>query len=136
MSETLARDFYGDALAWGRKKYPDSPEQHHIGFAWIIAFACGDKSVKRAENPGTIRVEYGVTLIYSSKQPGQFTFEEAIKLLEIVCYGSITKKHADIYYKQGILEGDYLEDISAAKLILKKRQGISPCVIDVDREVN
>jgi hypothetical protein len=135
MSETPARDFYGDALAWGRKKYPDSPEQHHIGFAWIMKF-CQEKGVPRRSSPRTMRVEYAVTSIFRFRQPGTLIFEEAIRLVLGICYGPITPEIATIWYKDGPLNGDYLEDISAAKLILKKRQGISPCVIDVDREVN
>lgn len=134
MTENPIRDFYGDALAWGMEKHEHSPEQHHIGFAWIIAFACGDKRIKRAENPGTIRVEYGVTLIYNSKQPGQLTFEEVIELLEAICYGPITDEHAVIYYKQGALKGDYPVDVAAAQELLANLQPTPLSKEFIDRE--
>ncbi len=132
MTETLARDFYQDALAWGREKYPDSPEAHHQAFASLVVFAV-EKPTQRYKVIDTMRTYVGINKILASAQPGCLSFDEAVTLLETDCYGPITREHADVY-KQCRFDDDCWEDISDAKLILQEKQGISLCEIGVDRE--
>ena len=122
------------ALAWGEFNYPNSPEAHHQAFASLVVFAV-EKPTRRYKVIDTMRTYVGLNKILAIAQPGCLSFDEAVTLLETDCYGTITREHTDVY-KQCRFEGDYCQDISDAKLMLQEKQGISPCVIDVDREVN
>ena len=134
MSESLGRDFYGDALAWRKSHYPESPEEHHQAFASLVVFAV-ERPIRRYKVIDTMRTYVGLNKILAIAQPGCLSFDEAVTLLETDCYGPITREHADVY-KQCRFDDDCCEDISDAKLILQKNQGISLCETGVDREVN
>ncbi len=132
MSETLTRNFYEDAIAWGKLNYPDSPEEHHIGFASIIAFAC-KTPVIRSQVMNTMRTYVAINMLLLRGQPGKFNFEEAIEYFAQNCYGSITQEHAAVY-KQCRFKGDCPEDIIAAELMLQHRQPSPPHEYVRDRE--
>jgi hypothetical protein len=134
MSESLTRDFYEEALIWGKLNYPNSPEAHHQAFASIIAFAC-KTPVIRSQVKDTMRTYVAINMLLLKGQPGKFDFEEAIDYFAHNCYGPITQEHAAVY-KQCRFRGDYPADVAAAQAILANSQPIPLSKQFLDRETD
>jgi hypothetical protein len=131
MSET---GNYERALAWGRKNHPNSPEEHHQAFASLVVFAV-EIPIRRYKVINTMRTYAGINKLCTAGQPGYFSFDEAVTLLEKDCYGPITEEHA-ANYRQCRFQDDYPEDINTAEALLANPKPILLSKHFSDREAD
>ena len=84
-------EIYEQALAWGLKKYPESPEIHHLAFASVLQFACTGKN--RRDVIKTMRTLVAMDIFYLNHSE-TLSFDNAVQLFKDSCYGEILIEHA------------------------------------------
>jgi hypothetical protein len=107
-------EIYQQALEWGKKHYPDSPEIHHIGFASVIRFACTGRNRRAVIK--TMRTLVAMD-IFHLNHSATLSFNNSVQLLKDACYGEITIEHAKKWNHDRPMEDDKDDIILAQALI-------------------
>ena len=79
------------AYEYGKEHHPEAPQEHHCAFANSVAYAMTGMS-GGAGGP-SMREHFASRLIIKEVGTGsnRCTFEQAVKLLDECCYGTLTK---------------------------------------------
>ena len=122
-------------MQWAKEKHPSAPVHHQAAFANPVQYLVtgmsggyGGPSVREhavshamiGQNGKTVGVSTnmgGLTMMFpdgSLPMPGEWSFENACKFTEPICFGPITRLHFDCYRTEQCFS-DCEEDLEALR---------------------
>lgn len=96
------------AFELGKQKHPDAPNQHHCAFANSVA--CFVTGASGGYGGPSVREHAAERMGSREKQMGEWSFEDAVKFCESICYGELTDCHKEVFKMEHCFD-DTKEDL-------------------------
>lgn len=117
----MNEDILAQALSLGKEQHPGAPPAHHAAFANAVAYAVTGWS--GGYGGPRMREHWASRLLHSEGEPGKFSFDDAVCIVEEACFGPITMEIARMLELEHCFDDAPGEKEEAFALLAKEAGG-------------